>query len=231
MFPLDEYDEGTSDGGNGNGGNGAGGSADAGGGSEPIGGSGGGGSSCTPGTNPPVSGIVSDFDTAIGADLGLLNCAQVVDGQLHTSPAFESEYCWLYTNGARSLACDAVTVRLIAYGTQDLGIHRFMYIRENVGDGALNVLQEVEGFSGDLTYSDSSFDESQDAWWRLSADETTVTFETSPDGVTWTFKGSGVPGFPLDDVSIAVGSGMWQTVAAPGVDRFDCFNVAPPCGD
>ena len=140
------------------------------------------------------------------------------------------EYCWVATTGVRRLACDAVTVRILEAGTQ-VGVHRLIYVRQNDGEAAVNLLQEGNDFGGDLSFTDNSFNITADSWWRVSADETTITFATSPDGVIWNTKGTAVPAFPLDDIQIVVGSGMWQAGASPSLDRFDCFNVGPPCGD
>lgn len=222
-FPLDEYDEGTTGAGLSptTGGSDVGGGDAGGGGSAPV---------CNGGPNPPLSAISSDFDTGVGENLFLLNCAEIVNGEVQTDPAVKDEYCWVATTGVRRLACDAITVRILEAGNQD-GVHRFIYVRQNDGAGAINVLQEGNGFGGDLDYTNDGFNISVDSWWRVSADETTLTFSTSPDGVTWTEKGTAVPTFPLDDINIAVGSGMWQVGASPSFDRFDCFNVGPPCGD
>lgn len=221
-FPLDEYDQGSTGAGLAPSGGGDVGGSDVGGGGEtPV---------CDGGANPPLSAIASDFDTGVGDNLFLLNCAEIVDGEVQTDPAIKGEYCWVGTTGARRLACDAVTVRILEAGNQ-FGVHRFIYVRQNSGSGAINVLQEGNEFGGDLSYTDVTFDITQDAWWRVSADETTVTFSTSPDGVTWKTKGTTAATFPLDDINIAVGSGMWQRGASPSFDRFDCFNVGPPCGD
>jgi hypothetical protein len=229
-FPLDAYDEGATGsglspstgggdvGGGGGGGNGGGGGE---GGSPPA---------CNGGPNPPLSDITSDFDTSVGENLYLQNCAAIVDGEVHSDPAVMGEFCWVGTTGARRLACDAVTVRILDAGNQ-FGVHRLVYIRENGGPGELNVLQENNSFGGDLDFTSASFDIVEDAWWRVSANETTITFSTSPDGLIWSVKGTAVPTFPLDDINIAVGSGMWQMGASPSLDRFDCFNVGPPCGD
>jgi hypothetical protein len=230
-FPLDAYDEGTTGAGlsptaggsdvGGSGGSDAGGGNAGGGGSAPV---------CEGGPNAPLSGITSDFDSGVGESLFLVNCAEIVDGEVQTDPAVMSEYCWVATLGVRRLACDAVTVRILEAGNQ-FGVHRFIYVRQNDGEGAINILQEGNDFGGDLTYADNSFDITADSWWRVSADETTITFSTSDDGVMWNPKGTAAPPFPLDNINIAVGSGMWQAGADPSFDRFDCFNVGPPCGD
>lgn len=225
-FPLDDYDRGST----GAGASSAGGGDAGGAGGSSAGGSGGGAPACDGGPNPPLSGITSDFDNGVGQNLFLVNCASIVNGEVQTTPSTQSEFCWVQTTGVRRLACDGITVRITLAGEQQ-GVHRLIYIRETGGDGAINVLQENGGFGGDLDFTDTSFDIVADAWWRVSADETTVTFSTSSDGVTWKEKGSRAAPFPLDNIYIAVGSGMWQAGATPSVDRYDCFNVGPPCGD
>lgn len=227
-YPLDAYEDGNTGGGNLGGGDLGGG--DLGGGDAAGGDAGGSGPVCEGGPNPPLSGITSDFDAGVGENLFLLNCATIVDGEVQTTPSVQNEFCWVGTTGVRRLACDQITVRIVQVGEQS-GVHRLIYVRENDGPGAINVLQEGGIFGGDLTFTDSTFDLAEDGWWRVSADQSTITFSTSADGVTWKPKGSAVASFPLDNINIAVGSGMWQAGASPSVDRFDCFNVGPPCGD
>ncbi len=226
-FSLDEYDQGTGTGtqagAGGEAGNAAGGQG---------GGVGGGGSppACDGGPEPPLSSITNDFEAGLGSELAFNSCPTIVDGEVHIE-AFPGDYCWFFTTGSHRLRCDGITVRVLEVGNQMVGVHRFIYLREVSGDGAINVIQEGGGFGGDLTFTSTTFSLVQDAWWRLRADETTVYFETSADGVSWNLKGSAVPTFSLDFVNISIGAGNWNNVAAPGLARFDCFNVPPPCGE
>lgn len=221
-FPLDGYDEGSGGGGNGAGGSAAGGGVGEGGGGSPP--------ECDGGPEPPLSAIASDFDAGLGDDVGLWDCAVLVDGEVHME-AFPGQYCWFYTTGSHRLACDSISFRVLEVGNQAVGVQRFIYLEPIPGGATINVLQEGGGFGGDFVYVDPSFSLTEDAWWRLRADETTVYFETSRDGVMWNPKGSAEPGFPLDQVSVMVGAGNWNNVPDPGLAVFDCLNVPPPCGD
>jgi len=187
---------------------------------------------CDGGPNPPLTDVVSDFDAGLGASLELLNCATVLGGEVVVEDLTMGEYCWVYTTGSHRLACSSVTFRVLEAGTQELGVQRFVYIREPGGPGDMQLLQEGGGFSlAPLTLVDSTFQLPRDSWWRLSADEDTLTFETSTDGETWMFRGSGAPSFPLTDVTINIGAGQYLAGPVSGTARFDCLNVPPPCGD
>jgi len=222
VFPLSDYDAGT------------GGASAAGGAASGAGDQGGGGSPPGPCDGPfdypPVSAIVADFNDGLDPNLGLLNCATIENGEVTVTDT-TGEYCWFYTQGSRRLTCDRFTVRILAEGSEQTGIQRFVFIREVAGDGELNLLQENGGFSLDpIALDPSGFSLPQDTWWRIGADENDfVTFETSADGVTWQVRGSGPSPMPLDNVQIDIGAGNWGGVSDPGTARFDCFNVAPPC--
>ncbi|NUP13040.1 MAG: hypothetical protein HOW73_43930 [Polyangiaceae bacterium] len=180
--------------------------------------------------HPPLSDISATFDDGVGEEIALLNCAQIVDGAVSVED-FNGDYCWFYTVSAHRLTCDSITVRLVQSGSQETGSQRFIYVREVDGDGALDLLQEGGGFGlGSIELSDSTFTFPEDAWWRLSATEDDViTFSTSADGVEWRERGSGPAPFSLENVYVAIGGGNWNGLADPGENRFDCFNVAPPC--
>jgi hypothetical protein len=67
-------------------------------------------------------------------------------------------------------------------------------------------------------------------WWRLSELDGMLTFETSPDGVAFTTRGTAPDPFDLDSVSITLGAGEYRAdVASPGSAAFKCFNLPPPC--
>ena len=73
-----------------------------------------------------------------------------------------------------------------------------------------------------------TYDATNMRFWRFRHDPLadTVSFETSPDGVTWnTFKTVATT-FPLSNVQAALGAGAWGTGnGAPGMAVFDNFRV------
>src|SRR5688572_28677386 len=88
VFPVEDYDQGS------------------GGGAEGGGGAGGAPGTCEgPFDNPPLSDVINDFNGGIGADMALLNCAAIVDGEVSITDV-NGDYCWFYTVGARRLRCD-----------------------------------------------------------------------------------------------------------------------------
>lgn len=238
MFPLDEYDQGTTSstgaagvgglggepqGGQAHGGQPQGGQPEGGGGSTPV---------CDGGPNPPLSDVVSDFDAGLGPSLALLNCAAIEAGELVVEDT-AGQFCWAYTTGSHSLRCDSVTFKVQAAGNQQAGVQAFVYLREPDGPGDMALLQENNGFSFQrFTFADDSFQLPRDTWWRLSADQDDViTFETSTNATDWVVRASGPATFALTNVTINIGGGNYLSVVDPGVARFDCLNVPPPCGE
>lgn len=68
-------------------------------------------------------------------------------------------------------------------------------------------------------------------WWRVRAVGTTVYWDTSVDGVTWTNRHSkdysASPSMDLDAGVVYLEAGFYGTEPSPGVAQFDNLNVAP----
>lgn len=238
-FPLSEYDEGTTGtgttgagaagaaGGSGaTGGTGAAGAAGGAGGSGGVGGT----LNCGEFPNSGTSEVVFDFETGIPSSLvpnG--NCITYGGGEAIISPTTVGEYCWLGLAGARHLTCDSFTVRISETGSQELGMQRYIYIRDAVTDDAIDLLQEVGGFHFGVLGDAGTFDPTRDFFWRVRATDTLLFFETSEDGEVWEERVSGPHPFPLDNIVIQFGAGMWQTVGNPGQAHFDCLNLTAGC--
>lgn len=244
-FPLSDYDEGSTDGAGGAGGGGgvitggtggnSGGESTGGiggggqGGAGPGGGGAGGGCGGTF-NNSGTSAVTFDFDSSLPSSLvpnG--SCISYDAGEVVFSPMGVTSFCWLQLAGSRHLTCDTFTVRISESGSQQLGMQRFFYVREVGGPGEMNLIQEGGGFNLDGIGPGGPYDPTFDLWWRLRADETTVYFETSNDGVTWNERVSGPPPFSLDEVTIAFGAGVYQDIPNPGEARYDCLNLAGSC--
>lgn len=231
-FPLSEYEEGgtsPASGGSGGAGTAAAGGGGVAGGGAAAGGDGGAGAECGTFSNSGTSDVTFDFEEPIPPVLVPSGgCISYDAGEVVFSPAAVGDYCWLELAGSRHLACDTFAVRVSDPGSQELGMQRFIYIRQIGGEGALNLLQEVGGFNLE-GIGEAPYDPSRDFWWRLRATDTMLYFDTSEDGVRWTERIAGVPPFPLDEVSIQFGAGMWGFVENPGQARFDCVNLPGAC--
>jgi hypothetical protein len=73
----------------------------------------------------------------------------------------------------------------------------------------------------------------QDLWWRIrehaDAAGRQVSFETSPDGVSWVERARIPRPFALDAVTVWLGAGTYEDVTTPGRAVFDCYNSVDAC--
>lgn len=86
-----------------------------------------------------------------------------------------------------------------------------------------------------------AYDTGQHRYWRISEAAGTVTFASSPDGTTFTDRGSvatATVGFAVTGVDVELVGGHFQAEADPGVVRFEGVNVVgggstptPPTGE
>jgi hypothetical protein len=65
-------------------------------------------------------------------------------------------------------------------------------------------------------------------FWQLAESGGMLSFQTSPDGSTWTTLVSQPPPFTLVGVNVAIGAGTNAAVAAPGTAAFSTFDQLPP---
>jgi hypothetical protein len=74
---------------------------------------------------------------------------------------------------------------------------------------------------GFMNVGEIVFDPVEHHWLGLRGEGTTLYFETSPDGQTFTAFASLEAPFPLTDVRLSVGGGNWAAIALPTVVSFD----------
>lgn len=235
VFPPSEYDRGG-----GAGAGGASGASDPGGAGGAGGTGGAGGLSPTCGALPPVSEIVDTFDGGLQSpSLALFGaCVSASGGEVIAAPSGLDDFCWVSTLGSHRLACDALTVRVGPTLTAELGAQTFIYLHDTGGAGDQNLILEGGGFqfTPPIPLQNSAYDPMRDLYWRLRAGvpdatgATTLAFDTSEDGVTWTERGAGPAAIPLTDVTVDVGAGVYMSVPTPpGEAHIDCFNAPAPC--
>ncbi|MBA3455570.1 MAG: hypothetical protein H0T42_20925 [Deltaproteobacteria bacterium] len=192
---------------------------------------------------PPASSLVDDFTSGSLAPNWLNGgtCLVETGGQLVASVpanAPSSEYCLAFTTARFQLTCDAFTVHVPETTTPILGVQTVIYLGSPTD--SVNLLLDTGAFIlgmntdfGTSVTLQGEYDPVADAWWRVGAEESTeastVYLDTSADGTTWKRRGSLLLPFSLDDIQIGIGAGTYAPVANPGVARFDCFNVPPPC--
>jgi hypothetical protein len=207
-----------------------------------------GGPDCGTFSTPPASSLVTHFDgTNGGMSTGwasLNGCSTEQGGDLVATPVpGQLSFCKYYTTEDYHLTCDELTVKVPEATTQILGVQTFIYLVTDADAGSsLQLLLESGGFTLGSSLSSTGqplfgadYEPASDIWWRLrglrgsEAGVQRLEFDTSPDGTTWTTKGSApVPG-SLDSVKIELGAGEENDggVGNPGQARFACYNVAP----
>ena len=233
VFDLDAYDRGA-------GGSGGASTISTGGGG--LGGAGGGDPSCEGSfVNPPLDAVVATFDTGFAPLAPQGTCVSLDAGAALFAPAMApTEFCWLGVQGPHRLTCSSLTFRVLEATNAVLGAQTFVYLEDASSGDEAYLLLEGGGFS--VKRSDGSnpipfmgseiYSPENDRWWRLRADLTTLFFETSKDGVTWTLRAAGEPPVPLDALLVEIGAGTYDALtSAPGQARIDCVNAGPPCGE
>lgn len=71
----------------------------------------------------------------------------------------------------------------------------------------------------------ATFDPDVHRWWRVSESGGTLTWSTSPNGVTWTVQHTAEHGFDLGSVTVSLWAGTFASVASPGQARWDNLNL------
>ncbi|HZO13763.1 MAG TPA: hypothetical protein VFB62_10915 [Polyangiaceae bacterium] len=83
---------------------------------------------------------------------------------------------------------------------------------------------KLEG--GVLTVKSVSYAPQAYGWWRFRAQDATVSFQTSPDGMTWTEFDLETVNFPLTTLTLAIAGGVPGTsMATGGRATIDNFNT------
>jgi hypothetical protein len=69
----------------------------------------------------------------------------------------------------------------------------------------------------------------QHRWWRIRETAGTLSWDTSPDGKTWTAQAQIAPApFPIDALDLFLEGNGWAAQANPGISSFDNLNLPPP---
>jgi hypothetical protein len=179
--------------------------------------------------HPGTSTFVDEFTGALDDNWRVVtSCVSVFAGTFIATPVMTGGYCHAWSKGDLRLTCDSIVVRVAEVTATAVGVQTYIYVRPLVGGPSLVVALEDGGIK--LEDVSTSFDPVRDAWWRLRELGGEVVLDTSADGVSWqTRLRRPTPDLALDRVEIAIGAGMWQTVASPGKARFRCLNAGPPC--
>jgi hypothetical protein len=184
---------------------------------------------------PPMSSLTDDFSVSpLDSQWFVPSDAQCIapsGGSLvATPPSLAAEYCLAYS-GSFHLACDSLTVEVTQTTAPLLGVQTVLYVVTPDINTRMVILIEGGYLSWGLTTPDLGlYDSVAERWWRLSELDGTVMFETSPDGVTFTARAAAPDPIELDNVSITIGAGTYNTdIASPGVAQFRCLNLPAPC--
>jgi hypothetical protein len=183
---------------------------------------------------------VATFDAAYSPLAPQGTCVSLDAGTALFAPtATPTDFCWVSVQGPHRLTCSSLTFRVLEATNGVLGAQTFVYLHDAPTGDEVYLLLEGGGFR--LSRSDGTdpvpfigsdvYSPDNDLWWRLRADLTTIYFETSKDGASWTLRASGEPPIPMDALLVDIGAGIYEALQSPpGQARIDCVNSGPPCG-
>jgi hypothetical protein len=189
---------------------------------------------------PATSSLVDDFASGSLSPNWFVpppnGCIQELADSLFATPVANTvnSFCLAVTVADYHLECDRITMRVPQVTTPEVGVQTVIYVDAVDSQKHLFVILENGGFQlvseqsdGGATsiYLTEAYDGAKDLWWRLREASGTVYFDTAPDGVTWTTRGTTPDPFPLADVNIFLGAGAYRALANPGQASFQCYNV------
>jgi len=191
------------------------------------------------GTGTRCALVVDDFDDGVLAQppWTVSGIGSVVEAQqvLQLAPPASSNGYAIVETPLFDLTGCAIVVQLVeplpaapdrATTFKALGAGTSTWLRIGVSDGKIRFSIEVDGTNQDTT-PDIPFDPATDVWLRIREDAGTVYFDTSGDGLSWTERLSGsTPPF-VTSVTLQLQAVAYQSVAQPGVARFDNVNLPP----
>ncbi len=187
-------------------------------------------------SNPPASSIQDDFASGMLGDRWAAvggGCIAQTAGDLVAAPTDTGAYCFAATLVTTHLSCDSIVMRVPEVTAPVLGAQTFIYVSPASGAENMHMILEGDGYqlgtdaNGIIVGSSDVRDPVNDLWWRLSASDGEVVFDTSPDGAAWRERLRGPEPFSFDDVYISLGAGTWMPTPSPGQARFGCYNVPP----
>lgn len=160
----------------------------------------------------------SSQDTTKWSTYGNLVAVTAGEARLQATTA----YPVLRSYSQYDLTSSAVYARLVMPSSSDSSIQsRFTvyvdnhnYIEFLCENGHLT-LRECVSNTNDDTYV-STYSATTHAWLRLRMSGTTVYWETSPDGTTWTIQRSKTTTLSLTATVVQFGAGNWNNVSNPG---------------
>lgn len=186
---------------------------------------------------PKLSALTDDFNdnsidpakwtTGISAGASLAETG----GQLVFTPSTTSSgYSYVDSVNTYDFTDSSLTVEFAGTISTAVGAEQFMmvmvdfnnYVMLFIGNTGVG-MRMIVGAADDSTY-----DTRNDAamrWMRLRESQGTVYWECSPDRANWTVLRSAPTPFSMQSVSTRFSVGSWQTVANPGVAKFDNINL------
>lgn len=155
----------------------------------------------------------------------------IVSGQLEIMPS--AAYPELITNGAYDLTESFFAAKIVRATQAGSGsIEGFISVFTDasnsidfiLANGNLGFRQTVNGDDSDATYV--TYNSTTHAWWRIRHSGTTIYWDTSPDGATWTNRRSEALGIgAVTQVQLKIGAGYWGTETPTQTMQVDNVNL------
>jgi hypothetical protein len=101
----------------------------------------------------------------------------------------------------------------------------FWWIKQGTGFYAQRMKAGVGGSVINIGYNSVTH-----AWWKISESGGTITWWTSPDGVTWTSQATYVHGMTITAMNVRFQGSTFAIVSNPGIFKWNNLNIAPSNG-
>jgi hypothetical protein len=141
-------------------------------------------------------------------------------GEIGTNATYDLSDCSIWTEVVSTLSTESpggLYIEAYVDGSYDAEIY--------IEQGTIYFEIEVDGaypLSSSIAYSPT-----EHRWLRIREAAGTLYQETSPDGVTWTERGSAATPWWIGQVTVNLGAGTWSYTDTPGRAEFDNVNLLP----
>lgn len=176
--------------------------------------------------------LSASWDESLAGDASRIN---EQNGQIEITHPVGAQYNTLVTALPYDLTGSNFYVKVVDVGslTQDSHeVQLMIFLDSNnkvwlmFNDGNLKAFKLVAGVQAQVG-SNLAYSSTDHLYFRLSESGGTISFDTAPDGSTWTSRFTLANPFAITAIKMAMVVGNWQAEASESYGYFDDFNTAP----
>lgn len=158
------------------------------------------------------------------------------NGRIEITHTATAQYNQLTTTTTYSLTSSNFFAQIVDAGNQVFVSHQCVFglmldannsCYMTATNGQFQAWKKVAGaltqIGSNITYSPTTH-----RWWRISESAGTMSFDSSPDGNTWTNRWTVANPFAITAISPYMQSGCYATESSGSYSYFDNYNFVPP---